>query len=218
MVFPFVVGIWVTAGILIGFAVPPIHDGNLILRTRQIAFFHVPMAIAMEVAFLMAAWYGISWLRTRQPRYDALSLAYAEVGTVFCVIATITGAIFARTNWGAYWSWDPQQVGIVTTLLTYAALFALRGAVEDEDKKRNLWAVYAIIGLIVAIFSTMVYRRLLPDNATLHPSNTVITSDALNKFALWFNVIGYIMLLVWMAKLRSRFEMASQRLREVQWA
>lgn len=212
------VGIWITAGILIGFAVPPIHDGNLILRTRQIAFFHVPMAIAMEVGFLMAAWYGVSWLRTRQPRYDALSLAYAEAGSVCCVIATVTGAIFAKTNWGAYWSWDPQEVGILTTLLTYAALFALRGAVEDEDKRRSLWAVYAIIGLLVAVFSTMVYRRLLPENASLHPANPLIKSDIYNKFALWFNVIGYVMLLVWMAKLRARLEIAGQRLRELQWA
>jgi ABC-type transport system involved in cytochrome c biogenesis permease subunit len=42
--------------------------------------------------------------------------------------------VFARTNWGAYWSWDPQQVGVLGTLLTYAALFALRGATDDDIK------------------------------------------------------------------------------------
>lgn len=218
MLFRAIVGIWITAGLLVGFSVPPIRDGNLVLQTRQIAYFHVPMAIAMEVAFLMAAFFGVRWLTTRNKRFDALSLSYAEVGAIFGVIATATGSIWSKTNWGAYWSWDPQQVGIVTTLLTYAALFSLRSAVEDDEKRRNLWAVYAIIGLITALFSTVIYRRLLPDNASLHPRNTLVESDPLNTFALWFNVVGYIMLLVWMAQLRSRIEVAGQRLKEVQWA
>lgn len=220
MVFNCLIGVWITAGILIGFAVPPIEDKatGLVLMTRQIAFFHVPMAVAMEVAFLMAAWNGVQWLRRRDTRYDALSLSYAEIGAVFGIIATATGAVFAKANWGAYWTWDPQQKGIVTTLLAYAALFALRGAVEDEDKRRSLWAVYAVIGLLTAVFSTIVYRRLLPAGETLHPPNTLLTSDALNKFALWFNVAGYVLLLVRLAHVRSRLERARDRLKELAWA
>lgn len=218
--YKFVVGVWITCGLLLGFMVPPIVDNATggRLMTPQIAFFHVPMAVAMEVAFMLAAWNGVRWLLSRNKKFDALSLSYAEVGTVFGVIATCSGSVFAKSNWGAYWSWDPQQVGILTTLLTYAALFALRGAVEEEDKRRNLWSVYAIIGLLTALFSTVVYRRLLPEMGTLHPRNTLITSDPLNAFALWFNVAGYVMLLVFVANLRARLEMAGERLKELQWA
>jgi heme exporter protein C len=217
-----VLGIWVAAGLLLGFAMPPIVENAAEpaakLFTRQIAYFHVPMAIAMEVAFLVAAWNGVRWLQTRQVRYDALSVSFAEVGAIFGIIATITGAIFAKANWGAYWSWDPQQKGIVATLLTYAALFALRGAVEGSDKQRNLWAVYSIFGMLTAIFATVVYRRLLPENQTLHPPNTLLTSDAMNRFALWFNVVGYILLLTKLATLRARLETAIDKLRERAWA
>ena len=218
--FKFVVGIWITAGLILGFAVPPIVDNATggRLMTPQIAFFHVPMAVAMEVAFILAAWNGVRWLMSRDKKFDALSLSYAEVGTVFGVIATCSGSVFAKANWNTYWSWDPQQVGILTTLLTYGALFSLRGAVEDDDKKRSLWSVYAILGLLTALFSTVIWRRLRPELESLHPKNTLVTSDPLNRFSLWFNVAGYVMLLVFVANVRARLEMAGERLKELQWA
>lgn len=219
MIFNVVVGIWITIGLLLGFAMPPIVDNSsgLVLHTRWIGIFHIPMAISMLVSFLAAAGYGVRWLQTRQIRADAMSLAFAEVGAWCGVLATATGSIWAKINWNTYWNWDPQQIGVVTTLLTYAALFALRGAIEDEDKRRTLWAVYAIIGLLVAVLSTMVYRRLLPPLATLHPENTLVESDALNKFVLWFNVAGYVLLATRLASLRARLELVRERWRNLQW-
>jgi len=217
MIFNVVVGIWITIGLLLGFAMPPIQDGDLILHTRQIAVFHIPMAISMLVCFLAAAGYGVGWLRTRRVRSDAMSLAFAEVGTLCGILATMTGAIWAKINWNTYWNWDPQQIGVVTTLLTYAALFSLRGAVEDEEKRRSLWAVYAIVGFLVAVLSTVVYRRLLPPLMTLHPPNTLFSSSPLNRFILWFNVSGYVLLAIRLAILRARLELASERWRSLLW-
>jgi heme exporter protein C len=212
--------LWIVVGLLVGFSVPVVRDNStgLILMLRQIVYFHVPSAIAMLVAFSLAAYHGVMWLRRRDAVSDARSLAYAEVGFALCIIATVTGMIFAKANWGAYWSWDPQQIGILTTLLTYAALFALRGAVDDDAKRRDLWAVYAIIGVMTAIFATAVFRRVLPPNTSLHPENTLVTSDPLNKFALWFNVAGYILLTAQIADVRARLEVAREKCKEIVWS
>jgi heme exporter protein C len=211
VLFNVVLGIWITAGIIIGFMMPPAVG----LVHSTVMYFHVPMAVSMLTAFLIAAWRGIQWLRTRDPRHDAASLAYAEVGAFFGIIATMTGSIWAGANWQSYWNWDAQQIGIVGTLLTYGALFALRSAVEDDDKKRDLWAVYAIFGVIAAIFLTYVFRRLVP---SLHPNDTLTKSAPGYRLTLWFNVFGYIMLLVRVAGLRARFETARERLKELSWA
>lgn len=204
-----VMGIWIAAGIVIGCLMPP----ALGLVSSSIMYFHVPMAIAMETAFVCAAYQGALWLKKRDPQHDAKSFAFAEVGAWLGVVATITGAIWARLAWGFYWTWDPQQIGVVATLLTYAALFALRGAVDDEDKRRDLWAVYAIIGVLAAIFWTFVFRRL-PNISTLHPPAVLIKSERLYRLALWFNVLGYIMLMVKLALIRAKLETISQRVRE----
>jgi len=217
--FLIVIALWVTAGLFIGFSIPTIVDNETgaVLQTPQIAYFHVPMAIAMEVAFLLGAWHAVMWLRTKKTKHDAASLAFAETGFVFGLIATATGSIFAKANWGAYWSWDPQQSGIAITLLLYAGLFALRGAIDDDDKKRNAWAVYAILGMLTAIFATVIFRRILPPLATLHPPNTLLKSDPRNKFALWFNVFGYIMLLVYVSGLRARVETLREKIKDWSW-
>ena len=210
-----ITGAWVTVGIVLAFAVPPIYDKATGLRlfTPQIAFFHVPAAVSMILAFMASAGYGISWLRTRQVRSDSLSFAFAEAGAILGCIAMATGMLFAEANWGAYWSWDPQQVGVLATLLTYAALFALRGAVDDDARRRDLWAIYAIFGCAVALFGSAIYRRLLPDMATLHPKNTLITSDPLNRFALWFNVLGYALFMARVAMVRARLIGVGERRR-----
>jgi heme exporter protein C len=212
MIFSLISALWVTAGIIIGFAMPDAEH----LVTTTIGFFHVPMAISMEVAFLVAAWYGLRSLQTRQVKYDALSLGFAEVGAWLGVIATITGSIWAHVNWNTYWNWDPQQVGIVATLLTYAALFALRSAVEDEDKQRTLWAVYAIFGFISALFWTMIFR-VLPSQNSLHPTGTLVVSSPAFKIVLWFNVVGYVMIMVRLALLRAGLEESGQRIKNRGW-
>lgn len=208
-----VVGIWVTAGLIIGFAMPSARN----LVTTPIAFFHVPMAISMLLMFMIAAVNGVLWLKTRNERFDALSLAFAEVGFVAGLVAMATGMIFSKTNWGAYWSWDPQQVGVLGTLLTYAALFALRGATDDDIKKRDFWAVYAILGVLVACFGSYVYRQILPPGSSLHPSQTLTKSDAAFKFSLWFNVFGFAMLMIKIALVRAQLERAAVRLKELSW-
>ena len=206
--------IWVAVGIIIAWRVPP----ALNLKATPAAFFHVPMAIAMELGFVVAAAYGVAWLLKRNPTSDAYSLAFAEVGFAFGIIALVTGSVWAKINWNAYWSWDPQQIGIVATLMTYAALFSLRGATEDEARRRNAWAVFAILGVISAIFWTYGFRHLMP---SLHPSQTLTSSAPTFKNALRFNIIGVILLMTWISQVRVRLLMAQERLesvREERWA
>ncbi len=200
---------------IIAWSLPPAQN----LKATPAAFYHVPMAIAMEIAFIIAACYGIGWLRGRKPLSDARSVAFAEVGFAFGIIALITGSVWAKINWNAYWSWDPQQVGIVATLLTYAGLFSLRGATEDEQKQRTSWAVYAILGVIAAIFWTFVFRHLMP---SLHPSGTLSSSGPQFRFALWFNIIGMMLALIWIANVRARLlmmqeQLQNRELKELEW-
>jgi heme exporter protein C len=205
-----IVGIWVAVGIAWGYFMPPAMG----LRSSEAMYFHVPMAVSMLLAFAIAAYHGAMWLRTRNAKHDAASVAFAESGAFFGIIATATGSVWAGANWGTYWNWDAQQIGIVGTLLTYGALFALRGAVDDDEKRRDLWAVYAIFGVIAAIFLTYIFRRLVP---SLHPNDTLTKSEPMYRLVLWFNVAGYVMLLVYVAKLRARLETARERLKELSW-
>lgn len=197
--------LWVCGNIIVAWTMPPAQG----LKATPAAFFHVPMAIAMEIAFLVAAAYGAAWLMRQKPSYDTWSVAFAEVGFAFGLVALATGSVWAKVNWNAFWSWDPQQIGIVATLLTYAALFSLRGATDDEARRRNSWAVFAILGVIAAVFWTFVFRRLMP---SLHPTGTLSKSGDIFRWALDFNIVGMALLTVWAATIRARLMDAQQML------
>jgi heme exporter protein C len=219
---PLLTFIWVTAGTVIAWLMPPAVDPKtgMQLQATAAAFYHVPIAVTMNIAFVLSALFGAGWLRGRKVESDLRSVAYAEIGFWFGIIALVTGAVWAKINWGAYWSWDPQQVGIVATLLTYAGLFSLRHATEDEQKQRNFWAVYAILGVISAIFWTYAFRHLA--SFSLHPSRPLTESAPLFKFALRFNIVGMFLVLMWIANIRVRLatiqeKLHNRELKEMQW-
>lgn len=173
------------------------------------------MAVAMLICFMVAAVCGLCWLLTKDEKFDALSLGFAEAGFAGGIIAFITGTLWGKINWGMYWTWDPQQVGVLATVITYAALFSLRGAVDDEVKTRNFWAVYAIFGALVAIFGSYIFRHI--GAQSLHPDNTLKKSDPTFSLTLSYCIIGYIMLLCKIGLVRARLEIASNRLKSLAW-
>ncbi|MFA0776454.1 MAG: hypothetical protein PVTTEEND_000168, partial [Candidatus Fervidibacter sp.] len=112
------------------FWVPPAAEFQRLYGNGHIAkivFVHVPLAIVSFIAFVVAAGFGVAYLRTRRLLWDALGAATIEVAWLYAVLATVTGAWFARLAWGAWWNWDPRQATKFMGLLTYTAYLLVRG-------------------------------------------------------------------------------------------
>jgi len=137
-------------------------------ENAKIIFFHVPTAWLTVVAFLMSTIYSIKYLRNKDLDDDARANAAAQIGMVFCLLATVTGAVWSKFAWGEFWSWDPRQTSIFALLLIYGALFALRSSVENEDKRASLSAVYSIIAFITVPFFIFIMPRIMKG---LHPGS-----------------------------------------------
>ncbi len=119
----------------------------------KIIFFHVPTAWLSVISFLTAMIFGIRYLMKNNLDDDAKSNAALQLGMVFCILATVTGSIWAKFTWGAFWHWDPRETSIFILLLIYGSLFALRSAIENDDKRAKLSAVYSIIAFLTVPFS-----------------------------------------------------------------
>ncbi|HSG39032.1 MAG TPA: cytochrome c biogenesis protein CcsA, partial [Thermoanaerobaculia bacterium] len=125
--------LWIAAVILGAFYYAPLAAGFL-GESSRILFFHVPMAWVSFVAFIAAGVWSLRFLYGgRQPRHDRAAAAAVELGLVFGILATVSGSLWARVMWNAYWNWDPRQTSIVVVLVFYAAYLVLRGAVEDPE-------------------------------------------------------------------------------------
>lgn len=134
----------------------------------KIIFFHVPTAWLSVVAFLMAMIYGVKYLKNKNLDDDAKSNAALQLGMVFSILATVTGSIWAKFTWGAFWHWDPRETSIFILLLIYGSLFALRSAVENEDKRARLSAVYSVIAFLTVPFFIFIMPRIMTG---LHPGS-----------------------------------------------
>ena len=175
MTWRLVLGIWMTAVIVLSLSLPMSqHPQNWydlptipgLEEKARIMFFHVPTAWLSAVAFVLSMIYGIKYLRNKKTDDDVKSASAAGLGLLFCLLATVTGAIWAKFSWGTYWNWDPRQTSIFVLLLIYGAYFALRSAVEIEEKRATLSAVYSIIGAVTMPFFMFIMPRIL---ASLHP-------------------------------------------------
>ena len=146
------------------FLVPPIKGlGDL----AKIIFFHVPTAWVAVIAFFASAFFAAKFLRTRDFSFDVLSARAASLGFVFVLLSTISGAIFSKLTWGAYWNWDPRQTTIFVLILIYGAYLTLRAAVSDEKVRAKVSAVYSLLSVLTVPFLVFILPRMY---FSLHPS------------------------------------------------
>ena len=137
----------------------------------KIIFFHVPTAWLTVLAYLIAMFYGIRYLRKKELYDDIKSVSAAALGLVFCLLATITGSVWAKFNWGSFWHWDPRETSIFILLLIYGAYFALRSALDNEEKRARLSAIYSIIAFLTTPFFIFIMPRIM---IGLHPGSLEI--------------------------------------------
>jgi heme exporter protein C len=134
----------------------------------RIIFFHVPMSWVAIIAYLISMVFAIRYIRTRDIQLDDISASAASVGTLFTILATVTGSVWAKFNWGSFWNWDPRESSIFILLLIYASYFLLRSAIEDPERRARLSAVYSVIAFLTAPFLMFILPRLVPG---LHPGS-----------------------------------------------
>src|SRR5438270_112244 len=127
-------------GLIFGafFGVGPAFGFKLGGHGAKVVFFHVPCAWLATLAYVVAACYAVQYLRRSASPFDVTAAisdvkcsTAMELGFVFALLTTITGSIFAHTEWGSYWNWDPRETSIVILLLIFAAYLVLRGSLIE---------------------------------------------------------------------------------------
>jgi cytochrome c-type biogenesis protein CcsB len=81
---------------------------------------------------------------------DQLNNHCLAAGFVFLTLGIVTGSIWARQAWGAYWQWDPKETWSLITWFLYLVQLHQRFTVGWRGKKA---AVMAIIGFASVIFT-----------------------------------------------------------------
>src|SRR5438093_8901709 len=176
-------GVWIAGVVVAMFLIVPQYAG--LGEAGRIIIMHVPTAWVTSIAFALSAVYSALYLWRRRSSDDANAVAAAEVGFLFCLLATATGAIFAQIVWGVFWNWDPRETSILVLLLIYAAYFALRSAIDDAERRRRLSAVYNLFAAVTMPFLLFVAPRVA--DSTLHPNCAFLQGSRCDGITLQLN-------------------------------
>lgn len=204
-------GIWMTLVIIGAYVYAPPAKG--LGDTARILFFHVPSAWVATLAFLVSAVYSILYLKKHDIIYDVWASSSAQIGFIFTILATVTGSIWAHKIWHSFWNWDPRETSIFVLLLIYAAYFALRSAIEVDEHKARLSAVYSIIAFVTVPFFVFIIPRVYQ---SLHPDPLInaqgkINMDSRMQLVFFSSLFGFSVLFYWMLRIKVESVLLKQR-------
>jgi heme exporter protein C len=173
---------------------------------QRIFYFHTPAAwVALGPAFTIVFITSILYLVTKDLKYDRVAAASAEIGVMFTTIVLLTGPLWAKPIWGAYWTWDPRLTTTLVLWFIYIAYLMLRSASASGHKRARLCAVFGIVGWldVPIVFMSIRWWR------TIHP--TVITANSMNldsrmAAVLMYSLASFTLLFVYMLIVRVQQE------------
>lgn len=170
--------------------------------------FHVTMWFTMIVLMGISMFQSIRVLGSNSLDHDMMAEMAVRIGLVFCALGLVTGSLWARATWGAFWTNDVRLNGAAVTALIYVAYLVLRGSVQDAHKRARLAAIYNIFAFIMLVLFLIVVPRLNVDS--LHPgvggNSGFGDLDIDKQLAVVFYpaIVGWILLGYWMYDLRVR--------------
>lgn len=199
----------IISGVLVAGILVPIPFIPALGDKARIIYLHVPMSWIAVLAFLVSMINSIGYLKSRDLNKDLVAYSSAEIGFLFSILATVTGSLWAKFNWGSFWNWDPRETSIFILLLIYGAYFSLRSAIENPEQKAKLSSVYSIIAFVTVPFFIFIMPRIVE---SLHPEDAIINKQGkitMNPVMLSIfltSLAGFTMFFFWMLNLKVRVE------------
>ncbi len=127
------------------FVAPPDYQQG---ETVRIMFVHVPSAWLAMFGYLLIAIAALGSLIWRHPLADVSAKAAAPIGAAFTFLALVTGALWGKPMWGAYWVWDARLTSFLILFFLYLGLIALWEAIEEPSKAGRATAILALVGVV----------------------------------------------------------------------
>ncbi len=198
----------IALGLWLGFGAPPDYLQG---HTVKIMFIHVPCAWLAMGIYLMIATSAVGLLVFRHPLADVSIKAAAPLGAAFTFLALVTGSLWGKPMWGAYWAWDARMTSVLILFFLYLGLIALRSSLDDETLAGKLTALLAIVGVVIL----PVIKFSVDWWYTLHQPSTRLTAtvDPVFRTPLLLMAAGFTLMLVAMHLKAMRNEILRRRVK-----
>lgn len=137
---------------------------------------HTVLAFAGDAAFALAFGVGIMYLVQehyvkskhlgglfqRLPSLqslDYINYRLITIGFPLLTLAIISGALWAQSAWGGYWTWDPRQTWALVTWLIYAIILHSRLLAGWRGRRAAILSIVGFASILVAFFGIKLLQK-----------------------------------------------------------
>jgi len=105
---------------------------------------------ALTVAFVSSS---VLLLRKKEEKnLDTISYKMIAFGFLFLTLGIISGAVWANSAWGTYWSWDPKETWSLITWFIYAIYLHTRFTKGWRGRKAAWLSVTGFLAMLFTYF------------------------------------------------------------------
>ena len=158
--------------------------------SQKIFYYHVANAFMLFAAVGTCGVCSIAYLKTRNARWDDISLAAAEIAVMFGAVVLVTGSIWAKAAWDLWWVWEKRltmSLLLWLTLVGYVLVRRFAGAGSER-----LAAGLAVFGTVAVPF---IY--IMVSKGDHHPTpgvnGTAASLTGWMELTFWLSVLTFLL-------------------------
>ena len=185
-------------------------------ETVRIMYLHVPAAWLAMFAYMVMTSAALGTLVWRHPLADAAQKAAAPLGAAFTFICLVTGSLWGKPMWGAWWVWDARLTSMLVLFLIYLGLVALWQTVEDPNRAARAAAILTIVGVVnipIIKFSVDWWNTLHQPSSVFRLGGPSISGSML--WPLLIMAFGFTMMFLTLHMMAIRNEILRRRIRRL---
>ncbi len=107
----------------------------------RIMYIHVPAAWMSLIIYTLMAIFNICGFIWKNPFFYLISKSIALIGASFTLVTLITGSLWGKPIWGAWWVWDARLTSMLILFFLYLGYIILLDSFDDRQKGEKIAAI-----------------------------------------------------------------------------
>ncbi|MDC0864771.1 heme ABC transporter permease [Rickettsiaceae bacterium] len=180
---------------------PDYQQGEMV----RIMYIHVPsawMSLGVYSFMSVCSFFAIIW-RTRMSYI--LAIASAPIGAIFALITLVTGSIWGKPIWGAWWVWDARLTSMLVLFLLYISYISIINSGSNILRAEKPASVMCLIGFInipIVKFSVDIWYSLHQPASVIRLGGSAIHNSMMMPLMIMF--VSFIMYFILATLMRVR--------------
>ncbi len=117
-------------------------------ETVRIMYVHVPSAWMAMFIYTVMAVSSLVFLVFRHGIGDIIARASGWIGAGFALLTLVTGSLWGKPMWGAWWVWDARLTSMLVLFFLYVGYAILARQADHDEGAQKICAVLALVGFV----------------------------------------------------------------------